>query len=224
METLLSYFSVNKIFFTVINYPMSYLEFAGTLFYLWSVWLMAQKKMLTWPIGIISVILFGILFYQIQLYSDTIEQVYYLWASIYGWRFWQKDQKNSESAEIQVRISTGRVIVIWAVITLAATAAVTIFMKNIHLLLPALFAVPASYPFLDALTTMMSFTAMFLMAQKRIESWIYWIIVDIIGIMLYFVKNVKFISLLYIILLGLAINGFFMWLKSLKRNDLMKSA
>ncbi|MDM8542610.1 nicotinamide riboside transporter PnuC [Desulfococcaceae bacterium HSG9] len=216
METPLSYFSVNRIFFTVLDYQMSYLEFVGTIFYLWSVWLIAQKKMLTWPIGIIAVILFGILFYQIQLYSDTIEQFYYLGASIYGWLFWKKDQKSTESAEIDVRISSARAIVIWATITIAATVIVTIFMKNIHHTFPKLFPVPASYPFVDALTTMMSFTAMFLMAQKRIESWIYWIIVDVIGIGLYFVKNVKFLSLLYVILLVLAIKGFWVWLNSLK--------
>ncbi len=219
MEIILSYFSVNRIFFTVLDYPMSYLEFVGTLFYLWSVWLIAQKKMLTWPIGIIAVILFGILFYQIQLYSDTIEQFYYLGASIYGWHFWKKEQELTESAEINVRVSSARVIVIWAVITIAATVIVTMVMKNIHQMLPVLFPVPASYPFWDALTTMMSFTAMFLMAQKRIESWIYWIIVDIIGIMLYFVKNVKFISLLYIVLLILAIKGFWVWLNSLKEKS-----
>jgi len=219
METLLSYFSVNRTFFTILDYPMSYLEFAGTLFYLWSVWLIAQKKMLTWPIGIIAVILFGILFYQIQLYSDTIEQFYYLGVSIYGWLFWKKELKITESAEIDVRVSSYRVIVIWAVITIAATVVVTVFMKNIHLMLPVLFPVPASYPFLDALTTMMSFVAMFLMAQKRIESWIYWIIVDIIGIGLYFVKNVKFISLLYVILLVLAIKGFWVWRNSLKEKS-----
>ena len=49
-------------------------------------------RLLTWPIGIISVVLFGVLFYQIQLYSDTLEQFYYLGASVYGWWFWEKDQ------------------------------------------------------------------------------------------------------------------------------------
>jgi nicotinamide mononucleotide transporter len=94
-------------------------------------------------------------------------------------------------AEIEVRMSSLRVIVIWAIITGVTTGIVTIFMKNIHRMLPALFPVPASYPFLDALTIIMSFVVMFLMAQKKIESWIYWIIIDIIGIMLYFVKNVN---------------------------------
>ena len=197
---------------------MSYLEFIGTLFYLWSVWLIAQRKMLTWPIGIISVILFGVLFYQIQLYSDTIEQVYYLGASVYGWWFWKHDQQHAETSEIAVRMSSFRTIISWAIVTAALTILVTLFMRNIHLLLPTLFPVPASFPFLDALTTIMSFVAMFLMAQKRIESWIYWIIVDMIGIVLYFVKNVKFISLLYIILLVMAVRGFLVWQKSLRFN------
>ena len=68
-------------------------------------------------------------------------------------------------------------------------------MRQVHTLLPALFPEAASFPYVDALTTIMSFTAMWLMAQKRIESWYYWIIVDMIGIWLYYVKEVRFISL-----------------------------
>ena len=64
----------------------------------------------------------------------------------------------------------------------------------------------------------MSFTAMWLMARRRIESWIYWIVVDVIGIGLYYVKSVKFIALLYVILLFLAIKGFFSWLKIRNRS------
>ena len=85
---MLEWFSVNKIIFTFLNYPMSYIEFIGTIFYLWSVWLIARRNILTWPVGIISVLLYMALFYQIQLYSDTVEQVYYLIASAYGWWRW----------------------------------------------------------------------------------------------------------------------------------------
>jgi len=60
----------------------------------------------------------------------------------------------------------------------------------------------------------MSFTAMWLMALKRIESWIYWIIIDVIGTGLYYTKDVKFVSLLYVILLFLAIKGFVSWINA----------
>jgi nicotinamide mononucleotide transporter len=75
------------------------------------------------------------------------------------------------------------------------------------ILFPTLFPEKASFPYLDTLTTIASFTAMWLLVQKRIESWYYWIVVDVIGIGLYYVKGVRFIALLYVILLGMAING-----------------
>jgi nicotinamide mononucleotide transporter len=194
---------------------MSYIEFIGTIFYLASVILIAQKKMLTWPIGIISVILYGILFYQIQLYSDTIEQIYYLGASVYGWIFWNKN-KEGKTSSTDFHLSKPKTLMIWCGSTFLVTIVVTVFMMNIHNILPTIFPIPASFPFWDALTTVMSFVAMFLMAQKRIESWAYWIIVDIIGIILYFVKDVKFISLLYVILLIIAVRGAYKWYKDSK--------
>jgi nicotinamide mononucleotide transporter len=213
LSQFLSFFNVNTIFFTILEYPMSYIEFIGTLFYLASVILIAQKKMITWPIGIISVILYGILFYQIQLYSDTIEQIYYLGASVYGWIFWKK---NNEENKTHFHVSKPKTLLIWCGSTLFISLIVTVLMLNIHNILPTIFPAPASFPFWDALTTVMSFVAMFLMARKRVESWVYWIIVDIIGIILYFVKDVKFISLLYVILLFITIRGAYKWYKDSK--------
>ena len=80
-----------------------------------------------------------------------------------------------------------------------------------HILFPALFPEKASFPYLDALTTIASFTAMWLLTQKRIENWYYWIAVDVIGIGLYYVKGVRFIALLYVILLAMAINRLISW-------------
>ncbi|MFZ2359660.1 MAG: nicotinamide mononucleotide transporter family protein [Anaerolineae bacterium] len=57
---------------------MSYVELLGTILYLWSVWLIAHRRVLTWPVGIISVLLYMALFYQIRLYADALEQIYYL--------------------------------------------------------------------------------------------------------------------------------------------------
>ncbi len=211
-------FDVNTVFFEILSYPMSYIEFFGTILYLLSVWLIAQKNMLTWPVGLISVILYAILFYQIQLYSDTIEQLYYLGACIYGWVYWKKNEGRADDAA-DFRYSGRKHILVWGLSTLTLSLLLTLFMKDIHNLLPKIFPAPASFPFLDALTTIMSFAAMFLMAQKRIESWFYWIIVDMIGIILYYVKEVKFISLLYVILLIIAIRGCIKWHGELHRRN-----
>ena len=203
-------FSVDCIWFTVLAYPMSYIEFIGTIFYLLSVWLIARRNMLTWPTEIISVILYMILFYQIRLFSDTLEQVYYLIVSVYGWITWNAVKGQTEEAS-HFQFSARRSILFGIGITFVITFILYGIVSNIHLLLPTLFPEKASFPFLDALTTIMSFTAMWLMARKRIESWVYWIIVDVIGIGLYYVKEVKFISLLYVVLLAMAIYGYINW-------------
>jgi len=207
-----NFLSINSIAFTILGYPMSYIEFVGTILYLWSVWLISKRNILTWPIGIISVLLYMLLFYQIRLYSDTLEQIYYLGASIYGWWIWNKTSKDNGQI-IDVAYSNSKDMIPWIIATATISILFGFVMTRIHVWLPAIFPEAASFPYLDALTTIMSFSAMWLMAQKKTESWIYWIIVDIIGIWLYFVKDVKFISLLYVILLIMAFNGMAMWNK-----------
>lgn len=203
-------FSVETIAFTVLGYPMSYIEFIGTLLYLWSVWLISKRNILTWPVGIVSVLLYMSLFYQIRLYSDTLEQIYYLGVSFYGW--WTWNQSSQRQGRINgVKYSPTPHIFYWAVVTAMISIAFGVVMSNIHLWFPVIFPEAASFPYLDALTTIMSFSGMWLMTQKKTESWVYWIIVDTIGIGLYFVKDVKFIALLYGMLLVLALNGFRLW-------------
>lgn len=195
---MLAFLSVDNIAFTVLGYPMSYVELLGTILYLWSVWLIAHRRVLTWPVGIISVLLYMALFYQIRLYADALEQIYYLIASVYGWLYWSKPTSSSDQGVI-VRYSAPAEMLRWVLATATLAIAVGVLISRLHLLLPSVFPEAASFPYLDALTTVMSFTAMWLLARRRIESWIYWIIVDAIGIWLYFVKDVRFVSLLYVI-------------------------
>lgn len=212
---MLDFLSVDNIAFTIVGYPMSYIEFIGTILYLWSVWLISRKNMLTWPVGIVSVLLYMILFYQIQLYSDALEQIYYLGASVYGWWWWRKSaDDDGTKRSLDFRYSSKQLLIWVLSFTLIISLIIGTLMSRIHIFLPSVFPEAASFPYIDALTTIMSFAAMWLMAQKRIESWYYWIIVDVIGIWLYYVKEVRFISLLYVILLFMAINGLLTWHKA----------
>ena len=189
---------------------MSWIELVGTVLSLLSVWLIARRNILTWPIGIVSVILYGLLFFQIQLYADTLEQIYYLLISFYGWWKWS-GARTAEQPLVPVRFSETRQIVVAAIVTALMTIPVAILVSRMHLWFPAVITAPASYPVLDALTTVMSFTAMWLQTRRRIESWVYWIVVDVIGIGLYWVKDVKFVALLYVVLLVMAVFGFLKW-------------
>jgi nicotinamide mononucleotide transporter len=215
-------FSVENIAFEVFGYPLSWIELVGTVLYLWSVWLISRRNMLTWPVGIISVLLYMVLFYQIRLYADAIEQIYYLGASVYGWWLWRKSietQKVEDDTGQPVFYSSMQTILMVAAGTLVLSGLTGLLISRAHLIIPAFFPEPAAVPYLDALTTIMSFSAMLMMAQKRTESWIYWIIVDVIGIGLYYARDVRFISLLYVILLVIAINGFITWNRNSTRGQ-----
>lgn len=216
-----AFFDVNNTLFTILNYPISYLEFFGTLFNVASVYLVAKKKILNWPLGIIGVILFGFLFYQINLYADFLEQIYYFITSIIGWYAWAKAKKpEHEEDDIVVLTNTRRQNMAWAGGILALSLLAGWALARVHLWLPAVFPEPAALPYLDAGTTVMSFAAMILMIRRKLENWVIWITVDIIAIGLYWYKEVPFVALLYLVFLVLATDGFITWRKTLQREEL----
>jgi nicotinamide mononucleotide transporter len=209
-------FSVETVFFTVLDYPVSFIEFFGTVFYFASVWLIARRNILTWPIGLAGVLLYMVLFYQYQLYSDSLEQIYYLAASAYGWWAWNRTKT---SGKVDTAFSNRTTIASWAAVTLLLGLALGSVMTQIHLWLPAWFPIPASLPWLDAMTTVMSLSAMWLLTLRRTETWIYWIIVDLAAIYVYFSKGIVFIGLQYIILTFIAIYGLISWVTRQRKDE-----
>lgn len=216
---MLAIFDVNNTAVTLLNYDMSYVELFGTIFTGWSVYLAAKNKLLTWPIGILGTVLYLFLFFQINLYADLIEQIYYFVTGFWGWWLWthpRKAEEKSADNELKISINTKReTIVEWGVIILGSLALGS-FISNLHNMLPSLFTDVASYPYIDAFTTVLSFVAAYLLMKRRLDNWYMWIIVDVVGIWLYFVKGVPLLSLLYFAFLANAIVGHFKWAKTIK--------
>lgn len=210
-------------FFTVLGYSMSYIEFFGTLFNLASVWLVARRSLWTWPVGIVGVVLFGTLFYQLGLYSDVLEQGYFFATGLYGWFLWLKVRGDAATAVVVTRLSRPA-FALWIAGVVAAGLSLGTLMTRIHEWLPRIFAEPAAYPYADALTTTMSFAAQILMAYRRLESWLLWIVVDVVGIWLYHARGVSFVALLYAAFLVLAVKGFFDWSRVAVRDDPVATA
>jgi nicotinamide mononucleotide transporter len=207
---MLEFLSIDTVFFQVLGYPMSYLEFFGTLLNVACVWLVARNSTWNWPVGIAGVVLFMFLFYQVQLYSDMIEQVYYLATGFYGWWLWGKLGKPGEAA-LKLAYNRREVNVAYLAAIAVGTLAMGLFISNIHALFPQAFPEPASFPYLDAFTTVLSVAAQLMLVYRRIESWYLWILVDVIGVALYYAKDVKLVSLLYLVFLALAIRGLVNW-------------
>lgn len=212
----MNFLSVNTTLFTFLGYQMSYLEFAGTLFNLASVITAVRNNYITWPMGVVGGFLFAALFYQIQLYSDLVEQIFYIATGFWGWWVWLNPKTKKEADKdkrLKISNNSRSANIAWIASIIAISIVSGFFMSRIHFILPKLFPIPASFAYLDALTTVMSFAATILMAKKRIECWYLWISVDVIGIGLYFARGTIFLSLLYLIFLVLASKGYFNWKK-----------
>src|SRR6187549_692321 len=105
MPDLSLLFDVKETFFRILEHPVSYVEFIGTVLGLISVFLAARANIFTWPTGIANAIFFMVIFYQIHLYSDMFLQMYFCGMGVYGWFTW-KYKAEHEQSDIQTLSNT----------------------------------------------------------------------------------------------------------------------
>jgi len=204
------FFNIENIAFSFIGYPISYVELIGTVFGLISVYYASKANILTWSTGIVNEVFLFILFFQIRLYADMFLQVYFFVVTIYGWYNW-----NTSTVENNIAVINSKARWLIAIIIIIGSLLSGMLIKNIHLYLPNYFKIAAAYPFTDSFVMVLSIVATVLLAKKKIENWHLWILVDAICIILYFKKGVYFLSLEYLIFLGLASYGLYHWKKQL---------
>lgn len=206
----MNFFSIENIAFTLMDYPVSYIELIGTLSGLISVYYASKTNILTWPTGIVNEIALFILLFQVQLYADMFLQVYFLVVTLYGWYNWKV-----RAGDMPVRRLSNKGIVNYSVLQILGTIVIGSLIRQLHNWLPAYFKLPAAFPYVDAGIMTASILATVLLARKQVETWVLWIAVDIVSIVLYYAKGVYFLSLEYLIFLGLATAGLISWKKSM---------
>lgn len=206
----MTFFDMNNIAFEIIGYQISYVELIGTLFGLLSVYFASRANIITWATGIINELFLFILFFQVQLYADMFLQVYFFVVTLYGWYNWkQKPKQNSiTSTESKTKIWLASAIIVGTIIA-------GFLFANIHLYLPQYFKTEAAFPYADSFVMVLSIIATVLLAQKKIETWYLWIVVDIVCVFLFFKKGIAFLALEYLVFLGLATYGLLNWKKQL---------
>lgn len=218
-------FDVHHAFLELWGYQMSYLELVGTITGLAAVLLSAMANTWNWPIGLINVITSFFLFYKVQLYPDMMLQVFFFWTNIIGWWRWTHPPlaQEDDSHELKVSFMTVRQWITLISIGTVGTFLMGIFAQNLHHLLPWLFSKPSARPFMDSFITVMSITTTFYVIQKKIESWISWIIVDALATYLYFIRDIKVYSFMYLVFCILAAIGLWNWLRLYKTYRLSDS-
>ena len=186
-----------------------FLELVGVLFGLASVWYAKKDTILVFPTGIVSTTIYIYLLWKWQLLGDMSINFYYTIMSFYGWYHWTRKKGTTDLYPI-AQISKKEVK--WAIIIFVLTLLVVVLIYDFF----DKFTQWSSY--IDTLTTGLFFVGMWLMAKRKIEHWIFWIIGDIISIPLYFCKGYTFTSLQYLIFTIIAFYGYIEWKKILNSN------
>lgn len=183
---------------------MTWIESIAVVFGLLCVWLTVRQNIWCWPTGLIQVVLYVVIFYRVKLYADLILHVIYVILQIYGWYHWLhggKDHGRLLASRLRCRSFAGWIFVL--------TMGTALWGWNM-----ATFT-DAAVPYWDAFITTGSLIAQWLMTRKRLESWWFWISVDIVAIGIYLYKSLFMTSGLYAVFLIMAIIGFFTWRKTL---------
>lgn len=180
--------------------PTTWAELLGFATGAVNVWLVVRQNILNWPIGIANVILLGLVFLDGGLYADAGLQVVYIGLQAYGWWVWLYGGEGRDA--LPVRRTTRAE---WAALLAAGaagTAAITWLLTTYT---------DSTVPFWDALTTALSLMAIYGQSRKLLESWWIWILADLVYIPLYFYKDLKLTSALYVIFLSLCVLGLTAW-------------
>jgi nicotinamide mononucleotide transporter len=179
---------------------MVWIEATAVIFGLLCVWLTIRQNIWCWPTGLIQVLLYIVIFYKALLYSDMLLHIIYVAMQVYGWHHWLYGGKGKK--ELKVSTLPIPLLTIWIGIAVLGTFMWGFLMSRYT---------NAAVPYADAFTTVASLIAQWLMARKRLESWWFWIAVDIVAIGVYSYKSLYLTMGLYAVFLVLATMGYFRW-------------
>ena len=177
------------------------LEIIAVFFGFLSVWFSKNNNILVFPTGMINTSIFVYLLLKWSLLGDMIINAYYFIMSIYGWYFWLKGTNNTVSPISKVSNKDIRIVILLFISSSVFVSIVYSFFDKWETIVS----------YIDILTTAIFFAAMWLMAKRKVESWIFWIVGNIISVPLYLHKGLAFTSIQYFIFTVIAIAGYIKW-------------
>jgi nicotinamide mononucleotide transporter len=184
---------------------LAWIEWTATVFGVLCVVLLMRQNIWNWAAGFVQVTLYVFVFYHAKLYSDLILHVIYAVLQIVGWYHWRYG--GGGNGDVPPTSLRGREMAGWVALAITAAA---IWGTIMHA------KTDAAAPYADAFIMMTSLVGQWLTTRKRVESWLFWIAVDVVAIVLYLIKGLYPTSGLYTVFLFLSIAGFFAWRRDMR--------
>lgn len=183
---------------------IDFLELAAVLFGFAYIWLSIRQHVGCWPVGLVSVALFLVVFYEARLYADVVLQAIYVVLSLYGWYYWLHGGREDAPAPVtHLPLRTGLVL---AGLTVVGTAAAGWGFATYT---------DADLPYWDSTTTVLSLVAQWLAARKILENWVVWFVADTLYVGIYFYKGLYLTTGLFAVYVVLTLLGYRAWKASM---------
>lgn len=168
--------------------------------------LIARKKITAWFFAAISSSIYVYLCFISDYFLETGLQLFYLFMAFLGWYKWNQKKNEKEF----IRRWSLKMHLINIGISVLTTILFAFFFDAFT---------RQELPYLDAFTTVFSIGATFMVAQRVLENWIYWIVIDIVSIRLYAYKDLNLTALLFLIYTLIAVVGYYKWYKLYKAQN-----
>ncbi len=193
---------------TAVSWFLSnYFEVLAAALGFGAIFLQIKQNVWYWLVSIVMVSMYIFIYIDARLYADMSLQVYYLVVSFYGWYMWLFGKKINNHHEPLSVSRTGAKL--WYRLTLISVIA---FFLIAWLLIRF---TDSDLPYWDAFTTSLSFTATWMLARKKLENWLIWIVVDAFSVGIYIYKQLYPTAVLFFFLTLLAIVGYIKWKKDM---------
>lgn len=192
---------------------MNPIEAVAVAFGIASVFLSARQNVWNWPLGIINVALYIIIFYEAKLYADMGLQAVYVVLAAYGWWHWLHGGANHGALRVS-RVPARDAILLALAFAIGTTALTTLLVR----------ATDASLPLADSALTAASLVAQYMMTRKYVECWLVWIVADVAYVAMFIYKALWLTAGLYLVFCVLAVVGWRQWRASLRQVSAERTA
>jgi nicotinamide mononucleotide transporter len=177
--------------------------------------LAAKGNLWCWPAAILSTVLYTVIFYDVYLWMDSALQLYYLFMAAYGWLCWRKNAVAHNINSDSLANNVNNKALLYNQWTLQRHSIMIIALSLLSIVLGWLMATytPTHFPYLDSATTVFAVFATYLLTQKVLENWLYFVVIDIVSIYLYIEKGLIPTAALFACYVILASYGYWQWRK-----------
>ncbi|MCX6198231.1 MAG: nicotinamide riboside transporter PnuC [Bacteroidetes bacterium] len=192
----------------------NWLEYAGVFFGIIYVLLASRSNIWCWLAGIISSAIYIYINVTHQLFQDAILQTYYVVAGFYGWWLWSSPSQTFPQGEgLNAKTNSGVIS-----FSLQQNAKLIFFGSLLVPVFGFVFSkLGNSLSYFDSTVTIFSFIATWMTAKKILENWLFWIVIDLVAAVMYYIKHLELTSALYVFFALIAIYGYFEWKKTLAK-------